>query len=116
MNKIITVLILGIMVCGSAWAATERVSSSQYIGDQLVASGDRTIYGIIVNFKGVTAGDKVEIKDGLTSSGTVDFSIYASAANGTVAIPLLSGISIDTGIYLDETLSGGGASTDIQYQ
>jgi hypothetical protein len=114
--KVITGLIIGIMLCGTAWAATERTPSVQYSRDQLVASGRHTIYGLIVNFKGVTVGDKVEIKDGLTSSATVDASIYAATANGTLAIPLLSGISLDTGLYLDETLTTGGASTDIQYQ
>lgn len=115
--KRVLVIMLGLVFMGTmALAAPEKVRSIQYQGSQLVNTGSAAIYGLAVSYKGVTAGDKVEIMDGLTASATVDFSIYADAANGTKIVPLLSAVSVDTGIYLNETKSGGNFTTDIQFQ
>ena len=83
-------IVLGIMaVCGVAWALPDRVNPSEVSGSQAIKATSGTVYGVLFSYKGVTAGDYIQIIDGSTSSQTsVDATIYAPTTNGSTQIIL----------------------------
>lgn len=117
MRKLFLILAFMAVVAFSvkAWALPDQVQGAEYSGGQTVKSTAGTIYSVNVNYKGVTAGDTVQLKDG-GSSGTVRFTCTASAANGTCAPSNYTvGALFQTNIYLQETKAASGTfSTDIQ--
>ncbi len=99
----------------NAWALPDNVQPSEYSGSQSVKSIPGTVYSANVNYKGVTAGDTVQLLDG-GSSGTVRITCTASAANGTCPNHYTVGALFQTNIYLKETKAGSGTfATDIQF-
>lgn len=67
-----------------------------------------TLYSYKIQFVGVTAGDKVEIRDSTTAGGgTVIFTIIAITPNEVYEFTPSVGMIFSTGIYHDETKSGG---------
>jgi len=75
--------------------------------DAQVKASAGTVYAVLVSGIGVTAADKIEIKNSTDNAGDALITIVADAANGTWAFYPCVGITYDTGIYCDETKSGG---------
>lgn len=69
------------------------------------------VYGVLVSYVGVTAGDKVELKNSTDNSGTALITIVADGANGTNAFYPCVGITYSTGIYYDVTIADAGSFT-----
>ena len=75
--------------------------------DAQIKASAGTVYAVLVTGIGVTAADKIEIKNSTDNAGDALITIVADAANGTWAFNPCVGITYDTGIYCDETKSGG---------
>jgi len=75
--------------------------------DGQVKASAGTVYAVLVTGIGVTAADKIEIKNSTDNAGDALITVVADAANGTWAFYPCVGITYDTGIYCDETKSGG---------
>jgi hypothetical protein len=82
-------------------------SGTVFTADGQVKGTAGTVYAVLVSGVGVTAADKVEIKNSADNSGASLVTIVADAANGTWAFYPCVGITYGTGIYSDETKSGG---------
>lgn len=74
-----------------------------------------TVYAVIVTYAGVTAGDKIEIKNSTDNSGAALIPFVAPAANGTFVIFPPVAVPFDTAMYYDETKTGGTFKTTVLY-
>lgn len=109
-------LIVGLLVAGTAFAAAKWVPTT-FSGDQLIQTGRTVIVDGSIYYSGLTAGNKLELKNGTTSSGTVIFTFVAPAAAGTYQLPQYTkDFIVDTGLYLDQTISGGAIGIELFYQ
>ena len=83
----------------------------------VIKAAPGTVYAVLVSGAGVTAADKIEIYNSPTSAiGDALFTVVADAANGTWAFYPCVGVSFDSGIYYDETKSGGTFTTTVVYE
>tara|TARA_R100001082_G_scaffold83456_1_gene50209 strand:- start:8160 stop:8669 length:510 start_codon:yes stop_codon:yes gene_type:complete len=73
---------------------------------QIKASGG-TVWSLQIDMAGVTIGDKIEIKNSTDNSGTALLTFTSTAANQSFTFTPSMGIAFSTGIYSDETKSGG---------
>ena len=69
----------------------------------------------MVSVNGVTAADKIEIKNSADNSGTALLSFVATASAQSWMFTPGTDIKFDTGIYVDVTLSGGTCSVTTIY-
>src|SRR5437867_1174321 len=118
MKKFLMLLFLSLFVIGlncKAWALPDRVSANEYTTTTQVKSSSGEVFSVHVSYIGVTAGDKIQIFDSATSSGTVRYTCVASTTSGSCGDPLTVANYFGTGIYYKETKSGGSFITDIQY-
>lgn len=97
-------------------------SSPSTVGAPVVESSDNqvkgtagTIFSVIVVYSGVTAGDKIELKNSTDNSGAALIPFVAPAANGTFVYAPPVPMPFDTAIYYDETKTGGTFKTTVQY-
>jgi len=100
-----------ITACDTDSVTPAGKSSSVLTSSGQIKGSAGTVYAILVSGVGVTAGDKVEIKNSTDDSGASLATIVADAANGTWAFYPAVGISYDTGIYSDETIADAGTFT-----
>jgi hypothetical protein len=88
-----------------------------FITDGVIKTGPATIIDGSIYYAGVTAGNKIELKNGTTSSGTVVYTFIAPAAAGTYQLPQYTKtLTVDQGIYFDTTISGGVIGLELFYQ
>jgi hypothetical protein len=92
----------------------EGKSAARVAADGDIFAGPAKLLGLVASGIGVTAGNKIDIKDG--SGGAVVLTIVFGAANETVVVPLPWPIAFNTAIYADFTLSGGSASVTGIYE
>ena len=96
-----------VSVTGTATTTPLAATGIVVAGDGQIKAAAGTLYGVIVTFDGVTAGDKVEIKNSTDNSGTSLFTVIAQAADVVYTFTPCVGIAYSTGIYSDVTLTGG---------
>lgn len=110
------ILLIGcfLLVSSPVWAFGQSVLTA----DGQVKATAGNVYEVIVSFKGVTAGDQVQIKNSLDNSGTAILHAVASAANGTIVIPTPAAgpVRFFTAIYCDVTLTGGSVQVTTLYE
>lgn len=99
----------------------EEISQAAKSGKVLVADGQikasaGSLYALTISCDGVTAGDQVEVKNSTDNSGTALFTIVAQAADAVYTPDLGPGIAFDTGIYSDETKTGGTITVSAVYE
>jgi len=83
----------------------------------VVKAAPGTVYAVLVSGAGVTAADQVELYNSPTSAaGDALFTVVADAANGTWAFYPCVGVTFDSGIYYEETKSGGTFTTTVVYE
>lgn len=117
MNKLFILLCLictGFLFQGKAFAIPDQFTPLVETADAQVKATAGTVYEVDVAYAGVTAGDKIELKNSTDSSGTANLTIIAPAANGTFVYTPPSGLIFTTAIYYDETKSGGTFKTTIK--
>jgi hypothetical protein len=90
---------------------TKGVSSSVTTADATVKATAGTVYSVMVNMNGVTAADKLEIKDG----STVKLSFVATATAQSFMFNPAVGIDFGTSIVVDETKTGGTITVTVVY-
>jgi len=86
------------------------------VDDGQVKATAGTVYAVLVSGIGVTAGDKIEIKNSADNSGPALLTIVADAVNGTWAFYPSVGITYGTGIYSDGTITGGVFTVTVVYE
>ena len=115
MKKFLLSLMILFSLCFSAWALPDILNPAVKTADAQIKATPGVVYQVIVSYAGVTAGDKIEIKNSADNSGTSNITVVAPAANGTTIVPLPIGTLYTTAIYYDETKSGGTFTTQIFY-
>lgn len=109
---------LGLMVFlfqGNALAWPDYTIPVVKTTDSQVKATPGMVYGLVVSFAGVTAGDKITLKNSEDDSGTALITVVVPAANGTIVVPLTVGVIFTTAIFYDATITGGAFATTIQY-
>lgn len=119
MKKLLLVFLACVCTASLVWALPDQTRPIEFNGSNIVKTTGGTVYMILVNYKGVTTGDLVQIIDGANATngvgGTVRLTCVASGTNGTCEVPLTVGAVFDNNIYYKETKSGGNFFSDIQY-
>ena len=93
---------------------TEALSSILTADGQVKATAG-SVLAVMVSVNGVTAADKIEIKNSADNSGTALLSFVATASAQSWMFTPGTDIKFDTGIYVDVTLSGGTCSVTTIY-
>lgn len=107
MKKLLFFILITILLAIPAFAASRWLPTA-YSGDQLIATGQTVIVDANIYWTGLTVGDKLQLKNSLTSTGTVFYTFVAPTANGSYHVPANQrNMVVDTGVYLDATISGG---------
>jgi len=83
-------------------------------------TGVGNLYSLMVSWRGVTAGNRILIQDGINASGTIIEEIILNDANSTPAgqtIPLPAvGKEFGTGLYVNLAgITGGEVNVSIGY-
>jgi len=85
--------------------------------DGAVKASAGTVYTVVASFVGSTKGDTVELENSLyTATGTSLITLTSYATDCFVSFPCTDGISFDSGIWYDESLSGGDVTVTIEYE
>ena len=92
-----------------------EASSSILTADGQVKATAGSVLAVMVSVNGVTAADKIEIKNSADNSGTALLSFVATASAQSWMFTPGTDIKFDTGIYVDVTLSGGTCSVTTIY-
>jgi hypothetical protein len=114
-------LVLGLVLCTSAWAVS-RVPQRSVWGDVQLSNTKAIVIDANVYFKGVTVGDSVIFYDqasvvGAPTASRQVMSFYAPTANGRLPLINLEGFVTDYGLYMDVTGTGTAwLGVDIIYQ
>jgi hypothetical protein len=91
-----------------------------FSGDTQVTSSNTILVDGFIYYAGVTAGDSITLTNGVaadTARGVEFFKFIAPAANGYTPIQVgAGGMTIDLGIYIDETKTGGAFGVGLIYQ
>jgi hypothetical protein len=124
-KSIFVTLLLCFTFITSAFAVTLTIGSDPQgaipstvtkTSDAAVKATPGYVHSVLYSYKGVTAGDTIDINDNSAAGGTVLIRFVAPAANGSFFYNPPAPISFPaTGIYYDVTISGGAASVTIQY-
>ena len=69
--------------------------------DTLIFTGAARLTSITVSGTGTSAGDKVDIYDALSATGTPTLEVSLGTAEETVHININGGLQFDTGIFVD---------------
>ena len=93
----------------------EQTQIIEVTADTLIRTGPGLVYSIQVCADGVTAGDSVELVDGLTGAGTTRWRFIANATDQTHSYCPSNPARFNTGIYVDVTLTGGAVYVTVQY-
>jgi len=93
---------------------TTASASTKTADGQIKASGG-TVWSVMVSMNGVTAGDKVEIKNSTDNSGTALLTFTATASAQSFMFSPSVGVAYSTGIYSDESKSGGTITVTVVY-
>ena len=102
-------------ITGTATVTPVAASASVLTADGQVKGSAGTVYSIMVSMNGVTAGDKVEIKNSTDNSGSALLSFVATAAAQSFMFNPSVGVSYSAGIYADVSLTGGTVSVTTVY-
>ena len=83
--------------------------------DLLVASSEKIVHTIILT--GASAGDRIDVYDALSATGTPKFEVEVGVAKSTIIINIPGGTVFSTGIFVDVTSANpGGVETMIIYE
>lgn len=117
MKKLLLCLFLIVFATPLAFAsAPDMIKPVTKTTDSQIKATPGVVSSVIVSYAGVTAGDKIEIKNSTDSSGTAQYTCVAAAANGQCAPAIYqAGNYFDTAIFYDATVSGGAFTTQVQY-
>lgn len=111
------IVFLALMIFSvNVWALPENIGAVVETSDIQVKATPGVVYSVVVSYAGVTAGDKIEIKNSKDTSGSAQYTCIASGTNGVCSpIAYTTGNYFSTAIYYDETKTGGTFTTEIQY-
>jgi len=94
----------------------EHIESGILSSDTLLKTGAGYVLSITIGYKGVTAGDFVALKDGLTV-GASDAAVFVlPAANGTINKEWpADGKVFATGIFFHKNTTGGSVWAEVSW-
>lgn len=117
MKKLILFLIL-FLSGGFSWATPDIATSTEYSGNTQIKSSSGTVYSINVAYIGATAGNYIQILDGVgttASTSPIRFTCVASASSGNCLSTTNVAYYFGTGIFYKESNNGSSVfKTDIQ--
>lgn len=99
----------------SVTSVPTTASSSVKTADGQVKGSAGTVWSVMVGMNGVTAGDKVEIKNSIDNSGTALLTFTATASAQSFMFSPSVGVAYSSGIFSDETKSGGTITVTVVY-
>lgn len=103
------------LISYNAWASCPDVlAPTEYTGSQSVKATSGVVCSVTMSYSGVAAGDKIQLYDNTSASGTIRLTLIASASAGTIIKQYPFGAYFGTGIYYKENNHAGTITTDIQ--
>ena len=116
MKKFVLVLALMLCVTGVAMAAPFWLPRQIGTYDQSITTSRTVIYDGTIYYSGVTAGDRLDLRNGTSVSDTIFFSFIAPATQGTFNLPVTKkNWVIPNGVYFDTTLTAGILGISLDY-
>ena len=118
MKNLILILSFVFLLVGSLFAAPYWHPRQYLSSDQQISTTQSVISDMSIYYRGVTIGDGLYFRNGLTPSSPVFYTFIAPTASGTfdVRLPKKDWI-IGDGIYMDVEVSTGGVfGVSIDYQ
>jgi hypothetical protein len=116
MKKVFLTGILFLSLLAVAWAAPRFVPTQiAPVTDQYYTTSTTIITDMSIYYVGVTAGNKLEFRNG-GPTGTIFYTFVAPAAAGTYNWTPEKALRVDSGIYLDSTVTAGAFGLDLTYQ
>jgi hypothetical protein len=112
---IVAALPAGTNDIGEVTADPKAVTSVIKTGDAQVKGSAGTIFGFIISADGVTAGDNFEIRNSTDNSGTALINVDFDSTDQTIIFTPSVGITFDTGIWFEVTLTGGTVNCSVLY-
>jgi hypothetical protein len=114
MRKIYLTL-FALLICTSVYAGT-RWAPRQYFGaDQVITTSPATIIDGSIYWSGLTAGDRVALRNGTTVTSAAVLTLVVPTAAGTMPIAA-EGFTVDNGLYMDVTVTAGTLGLNLLYQ
>ena len=90
-------------------------STSIKTADGQVKASSGTVWSVQVDMNGVTAGDKIEIKNSTDNSGSALLTFTATASAQSFMFTPSVGVAFSSGLYSDETKTGGTITVTVVY-
>ena len=117
MKRVTFILVVCMLFVASVAVAAPYWLPRQYgTNDQQITTTKTIIYDGSIYYKGVTAGDRLDLRNGTSGSATAFYSFIAPAANGTFDLPITKkNWVIPDGVYFDVTLTGGVLGISLDY-
>jgi len=116
MKKFFLVLVLVFCVTSMAMAAPFWLPRQTGTYDQSITTSRTVIYDGTIYYKGVTAGDRLDLRNGTSASDTAFYSFIAPAANGTFDLPITKkNWVIPNGVFFDVTRTAGILGLSLNY-
>lgn len=115
MKKVIALFIV-VGLCGIAHATLRNAPESFGVSaDRVLVAGDSILIDANIYYSGVTAGNTILLKEGLSVTSPTICTIVADTTAGNKKCSYPEPVVVDTGIYCDVTLSGGSAGANLLY-
>ena len=99
----------------SVTSVPTTASATVKTADAQVKGSAGTVWSVMVSMNGVTAGDKVEIKNSIDNSGAALLTFTATATAQSFMFSPSVGVAYSSGIYSDETKTGGTITVTVVY-
>lgn len=116
MKKVILAVLGMLTLVGVCYAAPKRVPREYGTADQIITSSPAIIEDVTLYYVGVTVGDNIVLRNGTSTSAPRIQTLVASTANGSFVWNPEPDVTVDGGIYLDITRTGGLFGISIMYQ
>lgn len=84
--------------------------------DKLLKTGKGYVFHMTLSWKGLAAGQQINLRDGLDGVAPVEVPIVLDSANNTRTFDWPQGKEFDTGIFFDNQGAGGNVYAEITYK
>ena len=117
MKRVTFILVVCMLFVASVAVAAPYWLPRQYgTNDQQITTTKTIIYDGSIYYKGVTAGDRLDLRNGTTTGATAFYTFIAPAANGYENLPIIKKDWVaNNGVYLDITRTAGIIGVSLDY-
>lgn len=117
MRKLILTMFLVFLAVGVCIAAPYWLPQQYYNSDQQITTTRTVLYDMTIYWTNATVGDKIDFRNGISTSSTAFYTFIAPTAHGTFYYRPERDLVADQGIYFDVSGTAGSVmGVSIKYQ